>query len=104
MDQQLIEQLGCYLGDRVAAETLGDPPDKDAITGMIADFFTESGVPHQHAMVDKLRSYDPVEHSDEWNPYEAFAGNMDDAYYGGIRDGEAQLAAELRDLLGIELK
>ena len=54
------------------------------------------------ALTAKLQSYDPVEHSNDWNPMDASGGNFDDAYYMGVRDGEAQLAAEIRDLLGVE--
>lgn len=101
MDQQLIEQLACYLGDRILSARFGHLPSKDDIAGMIADFFTESGVPHKDALTAALLEIKPVKHSDDWNPYDASGGNFDDAYEIGVRDGESQLAAELRDLLGI---
>jgi hypothetical protein len=32
---------------------------------------------------------------DDWNAYDAFGGNMDDAYEGGVSDGRIELAREL---------
>jgi hypothetical protein len=42
---------------------------------------------------------DEPEHSGDWNPMDAFGGNFDDAYNGGVRDGAAELAARIRLLL-----
>jgi hypothetical protein len=32
---------------------------------------------------------------DDWNAHDAFGGNMDDAYEGGVSDGRIELAREL---------
>jgi len=32
---------------------------------------------------------------EDWNAYDAFGGNMDDAYDGGVNDGRIELAREL---------
>lgn len=105
MDQQLIEQLACYLGDRIVPrDTTEQYISKDELAGNIADFFTEGGIPHKDALVNLLVQYKPpIERPDDFIPYDWFGGNMDDAYNGGVEDGERQLAAEIRDLLGIEL-
>ena len=44
------------------------------------------------------------EHSSDeiFNPYDAFGGNFDDTYYGGMNDGEIQLARDILDELKIE--
>ena len=102
MDTQLIEQLACYIYDRHKREWGMEFPCKDDLNQWIADFFAESGVPHKHALTNLLSQYgEPFKRSDDWNPYDAYGGNMDDAYYGGVRHGEAQLAADIRDLIGI---
>lgn len=35
------------------------------------------------------------EKEEDFNPYDSFGGNMDDAYWGGVADGRRQLAKEL---------
>mgnify|MGYP005609213341 CR=1 FL=1 len=42
---------------------------------------------------------EPIDRGDEFNPYDTFGGNMDDAYYGGYSDGETQLAHHLLGLI-----
>jgi hypothetical protein len=37
-----------------------------------------------------------------FNPYDTFGGNMDDAYWGGISDGETLMARYVLDELGIK--
>jgi hypothetical protein len=97
MDPLLIEQLACYLNDELDYRA---PPTKDELAGMIADFLTKSGVPHKSALTAILDEYgEPVEHGDDWNPYDASGGNFDDAYSMGIRDGENYLAQRIRDLI-----
>jgi hypothetical protein len=41
----------------------------------------------------------PVVRSDDWMVNDAAGGNIDDAYEIGRRDGEADLAQQIRDLL-----
>lgn len=38
---------------------------------------------------------------DEFMPDDYAGGNIDDAYYGGVSDGEILLAREILDALGI---
>lgn len=103
MDPQLIEQLACYLWDRHKATYDVEFPDKDELAGWIADFLTESGIPHKDALTARLKEIKPpIERPEGWIPYDYFGGNMDDAYDGGLTDGERYLAAELRELLGID--
>lgn len=50
--------------------------------------------------LNKLSSRRVSDSDEEFIPYDAFGGNMDDAYYGGRDDGETDLASEI--LLEIE--
>jgi len=47
--------------------------------------------------------FDGGETPDDFSPYDRFGGNMDDAYYGGLEEGEEAgrygLAVELLELL-----
>lgn len=42
----------------------------------------------------------PIERSDDWMINDAAGGNIDDAYDIGRQDGEADLAEQLRELIG----
>lgn len=59
--------------------------------------------------VDELKklikeSEEPLRCDDEdFVPYDWFGGNMDDAYYGGLRDGERLGVAAIVKLLKIKL-
>lgn len=39
--------------------------------------------------------------SEDFNPYDMYGGNIDDAYYGGQRDGKTELARDILTGLGI---
>lgn len=46
-------------------------------------------------LLRKIPQLEEDEGDEDFNPYDRFGGNMDDAYYGGTAQGEADLAAEL---------
>jgi hypothetical protein len=46
----------------------------------------------------------PMEDDPEFNAYDYCGGNYDDAWYGGVSDGETQLAREVLEELGVEWK
>jgi hypothetical protein len=52
----------------------------------------------------KLARRECYDEDSEFIPYDAFGGNMDDAYAGGQEDGETQLARELLTELGVSWK
>lgn len=45
-------------------------------------------------ILDKAQE-DIADEDEDFCPYDRYGGNMDDAYYGGQRDGEAVFAREL---------
>lgn len=52
----------------------------------------------------KLAAYTTWEEADDFNPYDLSGGNFDDAYYGGERDGQTNLAREILGELGIDVE
>jgi hypothetical protein len=58
-------------------------------------------------MNDKLKrirelisDIDPPEPTpDDWNAYDQYGGNMDDAFAGGIEEGRRQFADEIKQIL-----
>lgn len=51
-------------------------------------------------MLEELAARKCWSDSEEFDPYSSSGGNFDDAYYGGVSDGEAFLARELLKMLG----
>ena len=53
-----------------------------------------------HEICEKLaKRHCWSDHPDEFNPMDFSGGNFDDAYFGGVEDGKAELARELLNML-----
>lgn len=53
-------------------------------------------------MIKKANRETLTDNSEDFNPYDFFGGNMDDAYFGGSEDGETELAREVLTAFGID--
>lgn len=55
------------------------------------------------ALIEKLKKLagrDCWDERDDFNPCDLSGGNYDDAYYGGVEDGKADIAREVLDEIG----
>jgi hypothetical protein len=97
-EQQIHDAVAAALaplGYKVRA--MMDRPQVVAFINGMNQIIDKSLISTVQEIVDRYDEDEPI--PEDFNPYDAFGGNMDDAFNSGVQRGREQLAQEIREAI-----